>query len=232
MSQGKLLATVFLLSTVSIANASSTSTFVDYNDFLPTVKTTRTYAVTNYYPSTVRCSPCLTKVIDVENPSTTAPTISRKYSFSDNSVVYNTLNYQRNIYDLKLLSIIYKNPTGISKTTYSDYTVAKSTTLSSSFDSDYYLSNPLGQWNAEYVGTNTGLSGSTKYLYATSSFIEKVANISVRAGTYNNCIKQIRSFSSGSRSVEWHCPVVGMVKKISTQISGQNQLWEMTGIQQ
>lgn len=234
MDKYKYIAMALLAGHISIANAMSSVTFIDYNDFLPVNKVVRTYTVTNFNVANP-CYSCLSKVVDEQVTSTNESIINRKRIYITGVTTSVLIKYQKKDKSLNGNTETYKDGGGtlLNINNYSnDFYILKSIALSDNIDSNYYLSSPLAKWNIEYTNTIANSSGVvSKYLSIVSSTVEKVSSVSLPAGNYSNCLKLTRSLSSENKIIDWYCPSVGMVKRLTTSTSGQNVLWEMSSIQ-
>lgn len=88
--------------------------------------------------------------------------------------------------------------------------------------------------NAMVPGIAWGAAGELQMTYALDNYYTDVSevlaveDVTVPAGTYNDCLKiyRQRGFSNFIPRIEWVCPNMGVVKSVN----GGNRLMELTGV--
>lgn len=218
----------------SQAFAVSTDTFIDYKDYLPTKKQTRTYKITCINSTSNgldNCAGSYTKVIEIETPSTTQATINRNYYNINNGIVHiENVIYSKTNNNLILQSITTSNSTAVNyKTTYSNNSYLKSSILSTNKQSDYYLTNPISSWSDESIYTRTVGTEKSNSGNIIENRLDYLKSFSVLNVNYNNIIKRSRTYSGGSKTTDWLAPNIGPVKRFIANTS-YTVIWELTNI--
>lgn len=92
--------------------------------------------------------------------------------------------------------------------------------------------NQLFSFHAEYTDTYIPYNDITTGLKIESFQIVGVEDVTVPAGTFNNCIKLniVLNGTVPRQRITWRCPGIGMVKRVQTNNNSGYKIWQLQSI--